>query len=608
MAAEGASQLVSVVTLLGAAIIAVPIFKRLGLGSVLGYLAAGLAIGPFGLKLFSDPQSIIHVAELGVVMFLFIIGLEMKPSHLWGLRRQIFGLGSMQVVVCAILLTFVGMSFGYSWQVSFVGGAGFVLTSTAIVMQVLSERGDIATPRGQKMVSILLFEDLIIVPLLAIVTFLAPTDPSHIADTQPVWQKIGIAGLSVTALVVVGIWVLNPLFRLLAKTKIRELMTAAALFVVLGSALLMEEGGLSTAMGAFVAGVLLSESSFRHQLEADIEPFRGLLLGLFFLGVGMALDLNVVFENWALILSAVIAMMAVKSLCIFVIAKLMKSTNSVAADRAVIMAQGGEFAFVLYAAATAQGVISLEEQANLTAIVVLSMIFAPITIILHNKFVAPRLRDKVGERAEDHIEEQHPIILVGIGRYGQIVNHILTMSGYHPTIIDLNEAQIEGAKKYGIKSYYGNATRPELLHNAGIETAELLIVAVDDKHQAIHIVELARSMNPNIKIIARAYDRVHVFELYKAGADKQVRETFDSALRSGRAALKMLGVEEEVADEICDYYFERDRHRVKLMAEVYDPKLELFKNEEMRKIALAEDQETMLEIQNILERARENKE
>lgn len=567
MAAEGASQLVSVVTLLGAAIIAVPIFKRLGLGSVLGYLVAGLAIGPFGLKLFSDPQAIIHVAELGVVMFLFIIGLEMKPSHLWGLRRQIFGLGSMQVVVCAVLLTFVGMAFGYSWKISFVGGAGFVLTSTAIVMQVLSERGDIASPRGQRMVSILLFEDLIIVPLLAMVTFLAPTDPTHIADPQPIWQKIGIAGLSVTALVVVGIWVLNPIFRILAKTKIRELMTAAALFVVLGSALLMEEGGLSTAMGAFVAGVLLSESSFRHQLEADIEPFRGLLLGLFFLGVGMALDLNIVFDNWVLILSAVIAMMAVKSLCILLIAKLAKSSTSDAMDRAVVMAQGGEFAFVLYAASATQGVISAEIQANLTA-----------------------------------------IILVGIGRYGQIVNHILTMSGYHPTIIDLNEAQIEGAKKYGIKSYYGNATRPELLHNAGLETAELLIVAVDDKHQAIHIVELARSMNPNIKIIARAYDRVHVFELYKAGADKQVRETFDSALRSGRAALKMLGVEEEVADEICDYYFERDRHNVKLMAEVYDPNLELFKNEEMRKIALAEDQETMLEIQNILDRAREKKE
>lgn len=606
MAAEGANQLVSVVTLLGAAIIAVPIFKRLGLGSVLGYLAAGIAIGPFGLKLFSDSQSIIHIAELGVVMFLFIIGLEMKPSHLWGLRRQIFGLGSAQVVTSAILLTFVGMAFGFPWQVAFIGGAGFVLTSTAIVMQVLSERGDMASYRGQKMVSILLFEDLIIVPLLAVVTFLSPLEANDVANAQPVWQKIGIAGLSVTALVIAGIWLLNPLFRILAKTKIRELMTAAALFVVLGSALLMEEGGLSTAMGAFVAGVLLSESSFRHQLEADIEPFRGLLLGLFFLGVGMALDLNIVFNNWLVILSIVLAMMFVKSLAIFIIAKLAKSTHSTAMDRAVVMAQGGEFAFVLYAAAATQGVITSEIQANFTAIVVLSMIFAPLTIILHNKFVVPRLADKGEQQSEDHIDEQHPIILVGIGRYGQIVNHILTMSGYHPTVIDLNAKQVESARHFGIKSYYGNATRPELLHNAGIETAELLIVAVDDKQQALHIVELARSMNPNIKILARAYDRRHVFELYKSGADIQVRETFDSAVRSSRKALEILGIEHEVADEICKYYFDRDRHRVKLMAEVYDPKLEIFKNAEMRKIALAEDQETMLEIQNILTRAREN--
>ena len=606
MAAEGANQLVSVVTLLGAAIIAVPIFKRLGLGSVLGYLAAGIAIGPFGLKLFSDSQSIIHIAELGVVMFLFIIGLEMKPSHLWGLRRQIFGLGSAQVVTSAILLTFVGIAFGFPWQVAFIGGAGFVLTSTAIVMQVLSERGDMASYRGQKMVSILLFEDLIIVPLLAVVTFLSPLEANDVANAQPVWQKIGIAGLSVTALVIAGIWLLNPLFRILAKTKIRELMTAAALFVVLGSALLMEEGGLSTAMGAFVAGVLLSESSFRHQLEADIEPFRGLLLGLFFLGVGMALDLNIVFNNWLVILSIVLVMMFVKSLAIFIIAKLAKSTHSTAMDRAVVMAQGGEFAFVLYAAAATQGVITSEIQANFTAIVVLSMIFAPLTIILHNKFVVPRLADKGEQQSEDHIDEQHPIILVGIGRYGQIVNHILTMSGYHPTVIDLNAKQVESARQFGIKSYYGNATRPELLHNAGIETAELLIVAVDDKQQALHIVELARSMNPNIKILARAYDRRHVFELYKSGADIQVRETFDSAVRSSRKALEILGIEHEVADEICKYYFDRDRHRVKLMAEVYDPKLEIFKNAEMRKIALAEDQETMLEIQNILTRAREN--
>lgn len=343
MATEGASQLVSVVALLGAAVIAVPLFKRLGLGSVLGYLAAGLAIGPFGLGLFHDPQSIIHVAELGVVMFLFVIGLEMKPSHLWSLRHQIFGLGSMQVILAAFILTLVGMAFGFAWQVAFVSASGFVLTSTAIVMQVLGERNDLNSPSGQRMVSILLFEDLLIVPLLAIVAFLAPTDPSHVASDTSIWKQLGIAVLSLGALVVAGRYLLNPLFKILAKSKAREVMTATALLVVLGSALLMEMGGLSMAMGAFVAGVLLSESSFRHQLEADIEPFRGLLLGLFFLGVGMALDLNVVAANWKIIVSGVFALMFAKALVIFVVAKLAKSSNAEASERAVMMAQGGEF-------------------------------------------------------------------------------------------------------------------------------------------------------------------------------------------------------------------------------------------------------------------------
>ncbi|MGB3276963.1 MAG: monovalent cation:proton antiporter-2 (CPA2) family protein, partial [Castellaniella sp.] len=317
MASEGdASQLIGLVTLLGAAVLAVPLFKRLGLGSVLGYLAAGLAIGPYGLGLMADAGTILHVAELGVVMFLFIIGLEMKPSHLWNLRGQIFGLGSLQVVVCALLLTGVGIGFGFPWPVAFVSGAGFVLTSTAIVMQVLAERGDILTPRGQRIVSILLFEDLLIVPLLAVVAFLAPADAAPVA-AAPLWQRAGIGLLSLGALVAAGLWLLNPLFRVLARAKAREVMTAAALLVVLGAALLMELGGLSTAMGAFVAGVLLSESSFRHQLEADIEPFRGLLLGLFFLGVGMALDLDVVARDWRLIGLGVVALMLAKALCIY---------------------------------------------------------------------------------------------------------------------------------------------------------------------------------------------------------------------------------------------------------------------------------------------------
>lgn len=607
MAAEGASQLVSVVTLLSAAVIVVPLFKKIGLGSVLGYLAAGLIVGPFGLKLFNDPQSIIHIAELGVVMFLFIIGLEMKPSHLWGLRRQIFGLGSAQIILSAILLTAVGLWLGFSWQVAFVGASGFVLTSTAIVMQVLSERGDIASYRGQKMISILLFEDLLIVPLLAVVTFLAPAELNS-NTAEPLWQKIGVAGLSLAVLIASGIWVLNPLFKMLAKTKLREIMTAAALLVVLGSALLMEAGGLSMAMGAFVAGVLLSESSFRHQLEADVEPFRGLLLGLFFLGVGMALDLTIVLQNWQFILTAVVAMIVVKSLCIYIVARLAKSTRSTAMDRAVLMAQGGEFAFVLYSAAAAQGVIDAQTNASFTAIVVLSMVLTPFSLIIHNKYVVPLFVNVQEEQAADHIDEKHPIILIGIGRFGQIVNHLLTMVGYHATVIDKDAKMVENLKRYGVKSYYGNASRPELLHTAGIETAELLIVAINNKQQTTHIVELARKMNPNIKIVARAYDRTHVFELFKAGADKQVRETFDSAVRMGQLALRQLGMEKDLSNEIGHTYFKRDRHRVKLMAEMYDPSLDMFQNEEMIRVALEEDQETMLVIQEILEKARTEQE
>ncbi|WP_373101055.1 MULTISPECIES: monovalent cation:proton antiporter-2 (CPA2) family protein [Pasteurellaceae] len=603
MAAEGANQLINVVTLLAAAVIAVPLFKRLGLGAVLGYLAAGLVIGPFGFGLFTDPEGIIHIAELGVVMFLFIIGLEMKPSHIWGLRNHIFCLGAFQITVCTAALTAITIAYGFDWKVAFVSAAGFVLTSTAIVMQELSDRGDIASPRGQKIVSILLFEDLLIVPLLAFVTFLAPTDPAMVSD-QPLWQKIAIAGVSVAVLVAAGLWLLNPLFKMLAKTKIREVMTAAALLVVLGSALLMEQGGLSMAMGAFVAGVLLSESSFRHQLEADIEPFRGLLLGLFFLGVGMSLNLSVVAQNWLLIISGVLAFMLVKGFCIYVIALLTRNSNANAIDRTVIMAQGGEFAFVLFSAAATQGVISAEVQANMTAIVVLSMVLTPLFIILHKKYIIPRLSNKYDRQSADHIEEQHPIILIGLGRAGQIINRLLVMTGHHPTIIDKDAALIAGMKKMGTKSYYGDATRPELLHAAGIENAELLIVAIDDKTQATHIVETARKMNPQLKIIARAYDRIHVYELYRAGADLQVRETFDASVRMAKKALRLLGMDEEMAEEIARTYFYKDRHSLKRTAEVYDPHIDRFENKQLIQAALEVNQEIMAEIQQIMHKER----
>lgn len=564
MAAEGAGELVRVVTLLAAAVIAVPLFKRLGLGSVLGYLAAGLIIGPFGLKFFDDPQAIIHVAELGVVMFLFVIGLEMKPSHLWNLRRQIFGLGSMQVILAAAMLTFVGIAFGYPWQVAFVSASGFVLTSTAIVMQVLGERHELATPQGQSMVSILLFEDLLIVPLLAVVAFMAPTVPTATADTS-LWMKLGMAALSLAILVAAGRWLLNPMFRVLAKSKAREVMTAAALLVVLGAALLMEWGGLSMAMGAFLAGVLLSESSFRHQLEADIEPFRGLLLGLFFLGVGMALDLNVVAQNWKLIVSGVLALMAAKAAVIYGVARLAKSSHADALERAVLMAQGGEFAFVLFSAAASQGVISGTVNANMTAIVVLSMALTPLFLIIHGRFSRKSGINLEGVESLNGDEAlRGNVLIIGFGRVGQIASQAPIAYGAQISIIDNNPDIIRQADKDGFKVYYGDGAREDILHAAGAENADCILICIDDAHATTRIVEIAKHVCPNTRLIVRAFDREHAFELVKAQADFFVRETFEAAMSIGNEAVKMLGADESQSAEICERVRRIDKERFAL--------------------------------------------
>ena len=564
MAAEGAAELVRVVTLLAAAVIAVPLFKRLGLGSVLGYLAAGLIIGPFGLKFFDDPQAIIHVAELGVVMFLFVIGLEMKPSHLWNLRRQIFGLGSMQVILAAAMLTFVGIAFGFPWQVAFVSASGFVLTSTAIVMQVLGERHELATPQGQSMVSILLFEDLLIVPLLAVVAFMAPTVPTATADTS-LWMKLGMAVLSLAILVAAGRWLLNPMFRVLAKSKAREVMTAAALLVVLGAALLMEWGGLSMAMGAFLAGVLLSESSFRHQLEADIEPFRGLLLGLFFLGVGMALDLNVVAQNWKLIVSGVLALMAAKAAVIYGVARLAKSSHADALERAVLMAQGGEFAFVLFSAAASQGVISGTVNANMTAIVVLSMALTPLLLIIHGRFSRKSGINLEGVESLNGDEAlRGNVLIIGFGRVGQIASQAPIAYGAQISIIDNNPDIIRQADKDGFKVYYGDGAREDILHAAGAENADCILICIDDAHATTRIVEIAKHVCPNTRLIVRAFDREHAFELVKAQADFFVRETFEAAMSIGNEAVKMLGADESQSAEICERVRRIDKERFAL--------------------------------------------
>ncbi|MBL8267060.1 monovalent cation:proton antiporter-2 (CPA2) family protein [Steroidobacter sp.] len=554
------SMLVSAVALLGAAVIAVPLFRRLGLGSVLGYVAAGLLIGPFGFGWFADPQAILHFAELGVVMFLFIIGLEMRPSHLWQLRRQIFGLGSLQIIACTLGLTGVGLALGFSPVVSFIGGAGFVLTSTAIVMQMLAERGDIALPHGQKMVSVLLFEDLLIVPLLALVSFLSPTIVAETSTPHWVAMLTGIASLA--GLIAAGVWLLNPLFSILAMTRTREVMVAAALLVVLGSALLMEMGGLSMAMGAFLAGVLLSESTFRHELEADVEPFRGLLLGLFFLAVGMSLNLSVVADNWVLIAMAVPAMMLTKALCIYLIARLTHSPHREALDRAVLMAQGGEFAFVLYGAAATGGLIDDTVNANFTAIVVISMVLTPLVVIVVRRFMAPERASMEGIPIADGLDGS--VLMIGFGRFGQVVSQALLARGVDVSIIDADIEMIRSAKQFGFTVYYGDGTRLDVLRTSGAGKARAIAICVDKQPTADRIAELIRAEFPQAKLLVRAFDRDHARKLVAAGVDYHVRETFESAMLFGGAALRLLGVPDSEADDVIATVRDRDTERFAL--------------------------------------------
>ncbi len=558
-AAHGGVDLVQVVALLAAGVIAVPIFRRLGLGSVLGYLAAGLVVGPFGLGIVHEPTAVLHAAELGVVLFLFIVGLEMEPSRLWALRKQIFGLGVLQVGLCGALLTLVGILLGFAPAVAFVAGLGFVLTSTAIVMQLLSERGELQSPGGQKVVSILLLEDLAIVPLLAVIALMAPGAVGE-ADMWSRWISVGVAVISIVAVVFAGRYVLNPLFKLLADSKAREVMTAAALLVVLGAALVMELGGLSMAMGAFMAGVLLSTSTFKHQLEADVEPFRGLLLGLFFLAVGMSLDLNVVAANWQMVVLTVLAYMLVKGAAIYFLARVLGSPNGAAIERAVLMAQGGEFAFVLYTTATAGGVITGELNALFTATVIISMVLTPFSMMAL-KFIPKAAEsfdgvEKVGE-GDLHGE----VLVIGFGRFGQIASQPLIAKGYRVSIIDNDTDMIRAAGQFGMKVYYGDGTRLDILHAAGAENAAMILVCVDNKDAATRIVELIKSGFPLVKVYARAFDRGHAIELVKLGADFQIREMFESALVFGAQTLRELGAEEDEIADIIDGVRERDRQR-----------------------------------------------
>jgi len=563
MAAEQGTELVKTVVLLAAGVIAVPLFKRLGLGSVLGYLAAGLAIGPFGLGFFSEAQTILHLAELGVVMFLFVIGLEMQPTRLWSLRKQIFGLGLLQVSVCGALLTGLGMLGGLSPAVAFIAAMGFVLSSTAIVMQLLDESGDTSTPRGQRIVSILLLEDLAIVPLLAIVAFLSPA-PAEAGVSR--WVTIGIALVAVIGLIAVSRWLLNPLFRVLAHAHAREVMTAAALLVVLGSALAMQWGGLSMAMGAFAAGVMLSESTFRHQLEADIEPFRGILLGLFFMGVGMSLDIKLVLADWPIILAGVLAYMAVKSIGIYAVARATRASHGDGLQRAALMAQGGEFAFVLYSAATSAGIVREGTNAMLTAAIILSMALTPVAVFALRWFM-PAAPEQSMDGIEDVMQgEAHKgsVLVIGFGRFGQIASQSLLARGIDVVIIESDTDMIRAAAQFGFKVFYGDGRRLDVLHASGVATAKAILVCVDRKETTTHIVGLLKHEFPLTPVLARSYDRQHAIELIRQGVDFQLRETFESALAFGGEALRVFDVDEDAIAEVAEDLRRRDAERLQL--------------------------------------------
>ncbi|HEV7254448.1 MAG TPA: monovalent cation:proton antiporter-2 (CPA2) family protein [Mesorhizobium sp.] len=558
MAVAADSNLVYAVSLLAAGVVAVPLFKRLGLGSVLGYLTAGLVIGPFGLGLFADPESILHIAELGVVMFLFVIGLEMQPSRLWSLRREIFGIGVSQVLVCGLLLTLLGMAAGFAPAVAFVAGLGFTISSTAIVMQIMEERGDQATPEGQRVVSILLLEDLSIVPLLAIVALLSVRGAP--ADAGDGWTAILLALGAVAALVAAGRWLLNPMFRLLANAHAREVMTAAALLVVLGSALAMQLGGLSMAMGAFLAGVLLSESTFRHQLEADIEPFRGILLGLFFLSVGMSLDLSVIADAWPVIAAAVLALMLVKMVGIVIVGRLFGAKWPEAVTRAGLLAQGGEFAFVLYAAAATAGVFDARVNSVMTATVIISMALTPLLILAIRRLLPSGTASLDGVEVADGLDGS--VLVIGFGRFGQIVSQPLLLRGIDVSIIDNDVEMIQAAATFGFKVYYGDGTRLDILHAAGAGRARAVMVCVDKPEVALKIIQNLKAEFPQAQVLARAYDRAAAIQIIAEGVDYQIRETLESAMLFGQAALEAVGVEQNEAVEIMEDVRRRDAARL----------------------------------------------
>lgn len=540
---------------LTAAVVAVPISKKLGLGSVLGYLIAGIIIGPFVLGLVGEEgQDLMHFAEFGVVMMLFLIGLELQPALLWRLRGPILGMGGLQVGVTALAVAAIGILSGLTWQVSLAAGLTLSLSSTAIVLQTLNEKGLLKTAGGQNSFSVLLFQDIAVIPILAILPLLAPreaagpaveADPGHPAawiDGLPIEAQTLLVLVVVAVIILAGRYLVSPAFRLIAKTRLRELFTAAALLLIIGIALLMAQVGLSPALGTFLAGVVLAQSEYRHELEIDLEPFKGLLLGLFFIAVGASIDFNLIAADPLLIAGLVIALILVKFLILFMLGKFFRMGLDNNLLFALGLAQGGEFAFVLFSFAVQNRVMDISQANPLIAVVAISMAFTPLLMLLNEKLLQPNFGVKEKqEPAADEIDEKSKVIIAGFGRVGSTIGRFLQAHGVKATYLDIDADNVDLLRKMGLKVFYGDASRQDLLHAAGAAEAELLIVAADNPAKTLEIVKTAQKHFPRLKLMVRSSGWDDSYELLGADVNDVYRETLDSSLRMGADALCLLG-------------------------------------------------------------------
>ncbi|OKH35867.1 potassium transporter [[Phormidium ambiguum] IAM M-71] len=563
---------------LAAAVITVPISKRLGLGSVLGYLIAGVVIGPFGLRLVGqEGEDVMRFAEFGVVMMLFLVGLQLQPELLWRMRVPILGLGGLQMIANVVLLSGIGMMLGLAWQPALAISLILPLSSTAIGVQTLTERGLMKTDGGQSAFSILLFQAVAIIPILALLPLLS-TNPAAVSQTAQSgntlagWQQTLLVMTTVGGIVVGGRFLMRPVFRFIATTRLREIFTATALLLVVGITLAMQAVGLSPALGTFVAGVVLAESEYRHELMSTVEPFQSLLLGLFFLSVGASINFNLILAQPLLIFGLIVGVSLLKSGVLIGLGKLFKLDLNQSILFAFALVQGDEFAFVLFSFAAQSKVLSENLAGSLIAVVALSMLLSPLFMIAYDRLIAPRFISQSDRQPEaDHIDDnENAVIIAGFGRFGQIVGRLLIANGYPITVLEHNPAQIDLLRRFGWKVFYGDASRIDLLHAAGAQQAKLLVVAIDDSEQILHIVNLARQHFPNLKILARAIDRSHAYELIRRGVDVIHRETFGSALDMGVEALKLLGVRSYKAHRAAQTFKQHDEEALRDMAFVED--------------------------------------